>query len=402
VTLTNLVNVMLDVACGTRRSPRAAFLARSMEIAVSLSAFYRKLNRTELGISEAVVEHSATKARQLIRAMNGLSPPPIPGLATYVLDGNMLTGTEHRLEPLRQTRAAALPGKSLALYEHATGVVTKVVLWEDAHSQERALLPDLPVPSRIHLIADRNFCVAWFLHKIHQARSCFTIRHHRGTFPLETAGKAQSCGRGATGVVSEQRIRVENEAGAAFFWRKIALKLDTPTRDGETEIVLLSNLPRKIKAVVIATAYRERWTIERHFQRLTDWLHCEVPTLGYPRAALFAFAMSVVAANAMAILLAAMRAVHGHEAAENLSYAALVDEVGGAYRGMMLALPPRRWNFIHGCTIRQTAKLLREIARQANLKLLTKVRRGPKKPRRTPNCKNIRHLSTHRLLNNTT
>ena len=26
VTLTNLVNVMLDVACGTRRSPRAAFL----------------------------------------------------------------------------------------------------------------------------------------------------------------------------------------------------------------------------------------------------------------------------------------------------------------------------------------------------------------------------------------
>jgi hypothetical protein len=401
VTLTNLVNVMLDVACGTRRSPRAAFLARSEEIAVSLSAFYRKLNRTELGISEAVVEHSATKAGKLIRAMNGLSPEPIPGLATYVLDGNMLTGTEHRLEPLRSTRAAALPGKSLALYEHATGVVTKVVLWEDAHSQERALLPDLPIKSGIHLIADRNFCVAWFLHKIGQAGSFFTIRHHRSTFPLETVGKARPCGRCATGVVSEQTIRVEDTAGQVFFWRKITLKLDTPTRDGETEIVLISNLPRKIKAVVIATVYRERWTIERHFQRLTDWLHCEVPTLGYPRAALFAFAMSVVAANAMAILIAAMRAVHGEEAADNLSYCALVDEVGGAYRGMMLALPPPRWSFIHDYTTRQTATLLREIARHANLKLLTKVRRGPKKPRRTPNCKNIRHLSTHRLLNNT-
>jgi hypothetical protein len=201
--------------------------------------------------------------------------------------------------------------------------------------------------------------------------------------------------------VSEQTIRVMDTAGQIFFWRKITLKLDTPTRDGETEIVLISNLPRKIKSVVIATVYRERWTIERHFQRLTDWLHCEVPTLGYPRAALFAFAMSVVAANAMAILIAAMRAVHGEEAADNLSYCALVDEVGGAYRGMMLALPPPRWSFIHDCTTRQTATLLREIARHANLKLLTKVRRGPKKPRRTPNCKNIRHLSTHRLLNNT-
>ncbi len=72
VTLTNLVNVMLDVACGGRRSPRAAFQARSDQIAASLSAFYGKLKRTELGISEAIVAHSGKKAGQLIRAMKGL------------------------------------------------------------------------------------------------------------------------------------------------------------------------------------------------------------------------------------------------------------------------------------------------------------------------------------------
>jgi hypothetical protein len=143
LTLTNLVDVMLDVACGTRRSPRAAYLARKDQIAASLSAFYGKLNRTELAVSEAVVEHTGDRAGRLIRAMNGLQKEPVPDFATYVLDGNMLTGTEHRLKPLRQTRAAALPGKSLAVYEYATGLVTKVVLWEDAHSQERALLPDL-------------------------------------------------------------------------------------------------------------------------------------------------------------------------------------------------------------------------------------------------------------------
>ncbi len=398
VTLTNLVNVMLDVACGNRRSPRAAYLARKDEVAASLSAFYGKLNRTELAISEAVVEHAAERAGGLIRAMKGLQKEPVLGLASYVLDGNMLTGTEHRLKPLRQTRAAALPGKSLVVYEYATGLVTKVVLWEDAHSQERALLHDLEIKTGTHLIADRNFCVPWFLLYLHKGGSFFTIRHHRSTFPLNPGGNVRRRGRCATGKVSEQAIRIEDEIGQEFFWRKITLTLDVPTRDGETEIVLITNLPPKVHATTIAVAYRQRWTIEQHFQRLTDWLHCEVATLGYPRAALFAFSMSLVAANALAVLIAALRAVHGLEAADNLSYMALVDEVGATYRGMMLALPPRRWSFVHRCTTGQTARLLREIARHANLKILTKTRRGPKKPRRTPNCKNIKHLSTHRVL----
>jgi IS4 transposase len=398
VTLTNLVNVMLDVACGVRRSPRAAFLVRADQIAASLSAFYGKLNRTELGISEAVVEHTGQKASHLIRAMKGLNVEPIPGFRTYVLDGNMLTGTEHRLKPLRSTRAAALPGKSLAVYESATGVVTKVVLWEDAHSQERALLPELEIETGIHLIADRNFCVPRFLLRIQGAKSFFTIRRHRSTFPLVPVGKVRQCGRCESGQVSEETIRIEDDDGQIFFWRKVTLKLDQPTRDGDTEIVLITNLPRRIKATAIAAAYRERWTIENHFQRLTDWLHCEVPTLGYPRAALFAFSMSLVAANALAVLIAAIRAVHGQEAADNLSYCALADEVGGTYRGMMLALPPRRWNFIHGYTVPQVARILRDTARHVNLRLLTKTRRGPKKPRRTPNCKNIKHLSTRRVL----
>lgn len=402
-TLMNLVNVMLDVACGAHRSPRAAFLARSDQLAASLSAFYGKLNRTELGISEAIVAHSGKKAAQLIRAMKGLDTEPVPGFPSYVLDGNMLTGTEHRLKPLRNTRAAALPGKSLVMYEYATGVVTEAVLWEDAHSQERAILPMVKIAKGMHVIADRNFCVLQFFRRIHQTRAFFTIRHHRSTFPLKSAslGKVRQCGRCETGVVSEQTVTTKDVDGQVFSWRKITLKLDKPTRDGETTIVLITNLPRRVKATTIATAYRERWTIEQHFQRLTDWLNCEVSSLGYPRAALFAFAMSLVAGNAFAILIAAFRAVHGCETADNLSYAALVDEVAGTYRGMMLALPASQWSFIHRSTKAQIARLLQSIVSHAKLRVLIKTRRGPKKPRHTPNCKNIKHLSTHRLLNQT-
>jgi len=402
ITLTNLVNVLLDVTSGSRRSTRAAYLARKEEIAASLTAFYGKLDRTELPISEAVVAQSAKQAGQLIRAMSGTQQEPVPGFPTYVVDGNVLTGTEHRLKPLRQTRAAALPGKSLAVYEHATGTVGQAVLCEDAHTQERALLHALKIRRGTHWIADRNFCVASFFWRIHNLGAYFTIRHHL-QMSLNPEGKAISRGRCDTGKISEQTIKVTDKIGEneeVVYWRKITLKLDVPTRDGETQLVLISNLPPEVHAKTIVAAYRQRWKIEQHFQRLTDWLHCEVPTLSHPRAALFAFSMSLVAANALAVVIAAIRAAHGDETADNLSYMALADEVGGTYRGMMIALPPRRWNFVRRYSTKQFARVLREIACHANLLILTKTRRGPKKPRpKLPYNKKIKHVSTHRLLN---
>ena len=397
ITLGNLVKVMLDVACGSHKSPRAAYLAKKDQIAASLSAFYGKLNRTELGISEAIVEYIGQRCGQLIRSMKGLQKEPVLGFHTYVLDGNMLAGTEHRLKPLRQTRSAALPGKSLALYEYATGLVTKVLLWEDAHSQERAMLPDLEIQPGMHLIADRNFCVTSFLLRLHKEKSFFTIRYHRN-FPLNPVGKVVDRGRCPTGNVSEQNIQITDDDGQVFYLRKITLTLDVPTRDGEAEIVLITNLPVTVSATTIAIAYRDRWSIEQHFQRLTDWLHCEVPTLSQPRAALFAFSMSLVAANAMAVLIAALRSVHGDDVADNLSYMYLVDEVGATYRGMMIALPPHRWTFIRHYTVSQTAHVLLDISHHANLRILIKSRRGPKKPRPKLPKPKTPHVSTYRVL----
>ena len=53
------------------------------------------------------------RGRELIVAAEGLLPEPIPGYAARILDGNVLTGTEHRITPLRTTNSAGLPGMSL-------------------------------------------------------------------------------------------------------------------------------------------------------------------------------------------------------------------------------------------------------------------------------------------------
>src|SRR6185312_12145164 len=137
--LSHFVQVMLDVACGFRPSPHAAFLRREFERVASISAFYRKLGRMELAVTEDVVRRTAWRARELIVAGGGLMPEPIPGYSARIIDGNVLAGAEHRIVPLRTTWSAGLPGMSLAVYEPASGLILDLILEEDAHSQERAL-----------------------------------------------------------------------------------------------------------------------------------------------------------------------------------------------------------------------------------------------------------------------
>ena len=52
--------------------------------------------------------------------------------------------------------------------------------------------------------------------------------------------------------------------------------------------------PEEADAIQLAEAYRKRWTIEGMFLEMTETLSCEIDTLGYPKAALFAFCLSSV------------------------------------------------------------------------------------------------------------
>ncbi len=319
-----------------------------------------------------------------------------------MLDGTILTGTDHRIRPLRDTRSAGLPGMALAIYEPASGLVRDVVLEEDAHTQERALLDRIAVAPGQLWIADRNFCVRTFLFRIARSGASFLVRRHESTLPFRPLEELRACGRCATGAVFEQAIRVEDpeHAGAWHRLRRIVLVLDEPTREGETEIVLVTNLPATVPAADCCRVYRGRWRIEGHFQRLTDLLHCEVPGLGYPRAALFAFSMSVVAGNALAALEGNLRATHGEEMAAEVSAQALVEEVAEVYPGMMIAVPPSEWTFVRGSAVEEVACVLNDLAARVPIERLLRVRRGPKKPRtiKKSSGRRIHHVSNKKLL----
>ena len=46
----------------------------------------------------------------------------------------------------------------------------------------------------------------------------------------------------------------------------------------------------------------QRWTLEQAFNELTTHLRCELNTLGYPKAALFAFCVALMAYSVLAVV----------------------------------------------------------------------------------------------------
>jgi Transposase DDE domain len=407
LTVSALVKLFIQVSTGARRSVYAAYKADQASaeptIETTYQALYGKLGRLEPAVSEAVVRYSAERSEHVLSFHPCPHEEPLPGYRLRVLDGNVLTGTDHRLTALRRWLNACLPGKSLVVYEHNLGLVTDLVLCEDAYTQERALLTQLlpRVQANDLIVADRNFCTTRFVFGMKAKNAAVLVRQHRVNLPCTPAGPLKHCGQTDTGVVYERKVQATDpESGEILSLRRIEVRLFEKTRDGDRTLMLLTNLPQEVSALQLAEIYRERWRIETHFQFLTQSLHCEVPGLGKPRAALFAFAMALVAANALAVVRGTLRSVHGAEAESEISGYYLADEVGGDYRAVMKYLAPHQWSGWMGLPAVAMAKLLRAIAEYVNLEALTRSKRGPKK---TPTEKPVydpkhKHYSTARLL----
>ena len=387
-------DLMSQVVCGIQPSMHAAYQADVANLSVSIKSVYNKLNGIEPPTSAALVAYSVESMGPIVTQMGGALPPSMPGYRLKIVDGNCLGATQHRLDELRVLSSGALPGKSLVVYDPALQMATQAICCEDGHAQERALF------DQVLSLADRNFCTRGFLGGIEARSAYFIIRHHQN-LPWEEASVLIEQGRIDTGVVYEQRIRVWDEDGGSHLWRRIVLKLDQPTREGETQIVILTNLPkRSASAQKIARLYRQRWTIERAFQELAEHLNAEINTLGYPPAALFAFCLALVAYNLLAVVKAALRCIHGVEKIEKeLSGYYLANELANTYRGMMIAIAPEQWGLFRQWSIPQLVERLLHLAGKVDLRCFKKHPRGAKKQppkRRTEKAKP--HVSTARLI----
>ncbi|MDH5658996.1 MAG: transposase [Nitrosopumilus sp.] len=396
-----MVDLMALVVCGVHPSVNAAYKAIRERIPSSLTAVYDKLGGVEMSTTEALVAHSAQKLRPVVSALGAIEPW-LPGHRIRLLDGNHLAATERRLEVLRASAAGPLPGQSLVVLEPESGLVVQMVGCEDGYAQERSLLDPIlsgACPKDVYL-ADRNFCTLGLMFGLEQRGASFIIRQH-ANLPIESLGRLRRRGKTETGTVLEQPVRLRL-GESTLTLRRIVLRLSTPTRDGDTEMAILTDLPPSISAETVARSYRKRWDIETLFARVERDLNSEISALGYPKAALFGFGVALVAANIFAVVRAALEAAkRSDETAADmpLSEYAIAHAARSSYEGIDAMLDDDFWEQFRTMPPRAFAKKLVAWAKWADWPRFRKSVRGPKKPvpKRT-RFKNRPHVSTARLL----
>jgi hypothetical protein len=341
-----------------------------------------------------------------VTALHGTTPPPawLPGWRVRVVDGNHLPHTDKRLAATRDVRGAALPGVALVVYDPEAGLVVDVAPCEDAYAGEATVATSLiaaAAPGDLWLL-DRNFATRGFFDAL-LAHDVDVLAREKDTIPNPTVvGRRRRLGRIETGVVYETPVTLPLANGCVRTLRRIEVELDAPTRDGDTVMRLLTTLPARVRGRTIARLYRKRWTIEAAFGRLEAALHSEVRTLGYPRAALFAFGLALVALNVLAVVETAIAVEHDLAATgDRVSTYQVANDVRVYYAGMMLAVDALAWATFDTATPAQCAATLRQLSVHADVGTLRVAKRGPKVPKPkafVSKRKAKRHHATARLL----
>jgi hypothetical protein len=395
------VDLMSLVVCGRVPHVQSAYQRIRERVPVTLKCVYEKLQHLETKVSAAMVRSVAGRCQGLLTELGGACQELLPGYRVKILDGNHLAATHKRLKVTRGHSAGPLPGQSLAVLDPALMLVTDVIPCEEAHTQERALMGQVsPLVRKGDVwVEDRNFCTVDFLVGVAQRGACFVVRRH-GNLTVEPRGEFGPEFETDTGWVSERRVWVCRDGQSVLPARLVRVRLKQPTEEGDWEVGILTNLPARVKAVKVAWLYLKRWKIEGTFHELTVALNCELNTLGYPKAALFGFCTAVVAYNVLAVLKAAMRAVHGEEKVQKeVSGYYMALEWGLVYAGMMIALPAEEWGVFGPMSAKELAALLRDWASKINMEKIKKA--PPRKPtKQKTECikDDSPHLSTARLL----
>jgi IS4 transposase len=398
----SVVDLMGVVVGKVAPSVHAAYQAVAETLPVSITSVYNKLNSMEPAVTSALVHHTAERLAPVIEAMGGRMPELLPGYRVRILDGNHLAATERRLKVLRGSVAGPLPGHALVVLDPSLMLATHIVPCEDGHAQERSLSKKLIelVDADDVWIADRNFCTSILLAGIAKRDAFYVIRHH-ANMRLVSAGTLKRVGRADTGAVYEQQVTIMDPDGEPMKLRRVVIRLDKPTRDGDIEMAILTNLPRSAAdAIAVACLYRRRWTLETMFQALTVMLQGEVAALGYPRAALFGFGVALAAYNVLSSVQAALRAKFGVDKVQNeVSGYYVANEVRATASGMSIAIEPLAWKRFQTTTPAGLAKEMLRWAARVQLAKLKRHKRGAKKPvpKRMRFAKDG-HVSTARLL----
>jgi hypothetical protein len=389
--------LMLSVVLKVHPSVNAAYQKSPKLPGVTVSALYEKLKGVELQVSQALLRDTSSDLSSILDALGFKPEPWLPGYPVRILDGNCLSASEKRLDAHKNVSGAALPGKSLVVLDPERRLILDVFPCEDGHAQERRLLGAVAGTVRAGevWIADRNFCTLGFLASINEHKAYALIRQHKN-LPFTEDAPFSLVEEDAERRIYEQPVTIDGRK-----YRRIRVELVKPTRDGDSSIDIIGDLPPEIPAATLAALYRRRWTLETAFQQVEKYFKSEIETLAYPKAALFGFALALVAYNLFSVILSTLDSAHEKPVSKDISGYYIAHEIAATFLALIQLTDAADWGFAAACSPAEFAAWLRETALHVRLQTLKKHPRGPKQPKsKPPYDPKQPHVSTYQLLKN--
>jgi hypothetical protein len=395
ILFSTVCDLLLSVVLKIHPSVNAAHQKSPEPLGFTVSALYEKLKGVELSVSQALLRETSEDLSEILDALGVIPEPWLPGYPVRILDGNCLAASEKRLAVHQNVSGAALPGKSLVVFDPERRLMRNVFPCEDGHAQERRLLDAVAraLGTGELWMADRNFCTLGFLDQLHGHGAYALMRRHQN-LPL-TEDTLFACVEENEG----RRLLEKQVSVAGRRYRLVRVELEKPTRDGDLFIDILTDLPADIPAAVVAELYRKRWTLETAFQHVENHFNSEIETLAYPKAALFGFALALVAYNLFSVIISALDCAHNKPVSKDISGYYIAHEIAATFLALVQLGEELDWRFIAAGAPPEFAAWLRETARHVNLRALKKHPRGPKPPKsKPPYDPKQPHVSTYQLL----
>jgi hypothetical protein len=387
--------LMLSVVLKIHPSVNAAHQKRPEPTGATVSALYEKLKGVELPVSQALLRDTSADMSAILDALGFQPEPWLPGYPVRVLDGNCLAASEKRLAVHKNVGGAALPGKSLVVFDPERRLMLDVFPCEDGHANERSLFSAVARIMRAGelWIADRNFCTLGYLDSIRRHEAFTVVRQHKN-LPFTEESPFVFVEDDGERRIYEQAVTVDGHP-----YRRIRVELAKPTRDGDAFLDLITDLPPEISAATVAALYRKRWTLETAFQHVEKHFNSEIETLAYPKAALFGFALALVAYNVFSVMMSSLDCAHGKPVSKDISGYYIAHEIAATYLALVHLGAALDWQSVAACSPAEFAAWLRETALHVRLQTLKKHPRGPKKPKQKPPYDPKQpHVSTYQLL----
>lgn len=299
--------LLQDQGSGRRSFQRAQEQGR---LPTSIRAVYDRLAGLPMSLSLGVLEAASARLRAFFpdgaRAWD--APACVADLTPVILDGKALKKVAKRLKATRAAPGKISGGKLLVAMTPRSGMVLTMAADLDGEANEARLVPELLsrvnalIPERRLWIADRQYGdpvqIGRFLERPED--HVVVRRDGKTSFHVDPAVAAQAT-RDAEG-----RAVVQDGGwlGAESNPNRRRLRRIRLERPGQESIILLTDLESEAThpAGELLEVYRERWGIERVFQKITEVFSLGRLIGSTPQAAIFQAAFCLVLYNLIQVV----------------------------------------------------------------------------------------------------